>query len=594
MHFLSPLALLWLGAIPVLLWLWRLAATHRQIQIPSLVPFEHLLRRPPHRRTRLFVNTLFWLQLAALALLALALARPVVFAPQPKTILAVVDTSASMGARLRGATALERAKRMLRTRVARKAARDAVFIVSSAPVAAVTPEATNEASRIRQAIEALRVSDMAGNLPTAVQIGRALLGGRVDEVLIVTDEPRPAALPDGIEFLTVGESLPNVAIVGVEAQQALCAAAPASLVATVENFSDAPSRVQLTAKQQGRPVAPAVSVDLKPHERTSLPMALSDGASGWVEVVLEAPQDALAVDNRVRILVRPSSTLPVTVVSEHDAFRQVIGQWLSACEGLVWTSDVPPVPSSSHLVVTDREGLTDPQAVGVLHMLNPAASQGVALAHWVVAGDHAIGSYLPPVESVVASMPRVVETAAAGEPVLWGLAQGRRVPVVLAGESEGRRMVSFFIDPVASPTSIPIVVTFFNSLRWLMGQTQMVRTGEPVLLASVEPGSVTIDRPDGMVDKVSHPGGALRYDDTTRAGFYRVHHGKTEDVRAVNFLDPLESNVLERASTWRPLPPPAPASPEAQRAHLPLATLLMALIVGLLLAEWWIYCRKKH
>src|SRR3989338_5635910 len=145
MTFLTPLALLWLGSIPVLLWLWRLAATHRQVQIPSLVPFEHLLRRPPHRRTRLFVNTLFWLQLAALVFLALALARPVVFAPQPKTILAVVDTSASMGARLRGPTALERAKRMLRTRLSRKAARDAVFIVSSAPVAAVTPEATNEA-----------------------------------------------------------------------------------------------------------------------------------------------------------------------------------------------------------------------------------------------------------------------------------------------------------------------------------------------------------------------------------------------------------------------------------------------------------------
>src|SRR3989338_6357808 len=137
MTFLTPLALLWLGSIPVLLWLWRLAATHRQVQIPSLVPFEHLLRRPPQSRTRLFVNTLFWLQLAALALLAFALARPVVFQPQPKTILAVVDTSASMGARLRGATPLERGKRMLRARLARKAAQDVVFIVSTAPVAAV-------------------------------------------------------------------------------------------------------------------------------------------------------------------------------------------------------------------------------------------------------------------------------------------------------------------------------------------------------------------------------------------------------------------------------------------------------------------------
>jgi hypothetical protein len=245
-------------------------------------------------------------------------------------------------------------------------------------------------------------------------------------------------------------------------------------------------------------------------------------------------------------------------------------------------------------VVTDREGLTDLQAVGVLQMRNPTASQGVAFAHWVVAGDHAIGSYLPSVEPVVASLPAAMETASSQEPVLWGLVRGRRVPVVLAGEAEGRRMVSFFVDPVSSPTSIPLLVTFFNSLRWLMGQTDMVTTGEPILLTSLEPGMVTVHRPDGTVERISHAGGVFRYDATTHAGPYRFVRGRDEVSRAVNFLDPLESNVLQRSSTWRPLPPPAPAPAEAQRSRLPLATLLMALIAGLLMAEWWLYTTKKR
>ena len=112
MSLLSPLALLWLGSVAALLWLWRLSATRRQTRVPSLVPFVHLLRRPPHRRSRLFINLLFWLQLAALIILAFVLAQPVWFRPATKTVLVIVDTSASMEARLRGPSAFTRAIRM--------------------------------------------------------------------------------------------------------------------------------------------------------------------------------------------------------------------------------------------------------------------------------------------------------------------------------------------------------------------------------------------------------------------------------------------------------------------------------------------------
>src|SRR3989338_10601948 len=115
------------------------------------------------------------------------------------------------------------------------------------------------------------------------------------------------------------------------------------------------------------------------------------------------------------------------------------GGGVGAGGGWVGPRGAPPDPASAHLVVTDREGFGDAQAVGVLQMRNPTASQGVAFAHWMVAGGHAIGSYLPSVEPVVASLPAAMETASSGEPVLWGLVRGRRVPVVLAGEAEGRR-----------------------------------------------------------------------------------------------------------------------------------------------------------
>jgi len=361
----------------VLLWLWRLAATHRQTSIPSLIPFEHLLRRPPRQRTRLFVNTLFWLQLAALTLLALALAQPVLVQPRPKTILAVMDTSASMGAHLRGPSQFERAKRLLIRRIAHKASRDQYFIVSTAPVTAVLPEPISDAAQLRQAVDGVRVSEMAGNVATAVQIGQALLSGQADRILVVTDEAPPAAVPEGVEFLTVGEPLANVAIVGLESQRPLCGITAAHLMVTVENFSNEPSRVRLTVRQDGRQLAEPVPAALAPHERASVPINIPDTFQGWLDVVLEAPRDALAADNQARILVRSSSTLPVVVASEHPAFRRVIGEWLSACEGLAWTEGAAADAASPHLVVTDDEVVSDHQAVGVLQMLSPAASEGV-------------------------------------------------------------------------------------------------------------------------------------------------------------------------------------------------------------------------
>jgi hypothetical protein len=231
MSFLTPWALVWLGSLPVLVWLWRLAATHRQLQIPSLIPFEHLLKRPPRRRSRLVVNLLFWLQLAALTLLAATLAQPVMFQRRARTVLVVADTSASLGARSRGSSVFEHARRLLRRRLARKARAEQWLIVASAPVTALTAQPTSDPARLRDVIETLQANDVGGNVGTAAHLGSALLGGEVDHTLVVTDESRPTPAPaDDVEFLTVGGTLPNVAFVGLDAHGPLCrqAAVPQS------------------------------------------------------------------------------------------------------------------------------------------------------------------------------------------------------------------------------------------------------------------------------------------------------------------------------------------------------------------------------
>ena len=606
MSFLSPWALLWLASIPVLVWLWRLASTRRQLRVASLVPFEQLLKRPPRRRSRLFVNVLFWLQLAALLLLTLALMQPIVFARRAKTTLVLVDTSASMGAEVRGRSVFDRARQRLRGRLARKAHADRWLVVASAPASALSAQPTGDPVQLGQAIDALQVNEVGGNLGTAAHLGRALLGGHVDRTLVVTDEPQPLSPAVDVEFLTVGEPLPNVAIVGVDAEGPLCSGAPPRLLVSLQNFSNEPSPIRLSAEQHGRRFT-EVSSALEPHTRTSLSLTVPEDTDGWVDVTLETRRDALAVDNHAQVMVRRAATLPIAVVSDDADFHRIIGRWLAACEGLVWSDGLPAAPSRTmtgaaqagppagpYLVVTDREDAVPRAAVGTLRFLHHQPAAGAVLAHWVAASSHPISAYLSPVGPVAASLGTAVASAASGEPVVWGLLGGQRVPIVLTGEEAGHRSVSCFIDPDASPDSTSLLIIFFNSVRWLMGQGDAVSTGEPLLVPSLDPGAVKVRRPDGSVELIAHEGGVFRYDATTRAGFYRITSGRQDVTRAANFIDPLESDMTQRASTWRSETPPTHASGPTTRVPQPLTNMLVLFALAILMLESWCYCRKRR
>ena len=184
MHVLAPWALLWLAGVPVLLWLWRISSTRRQVRVSSLIPFERLARKAPTRRSRLFVNLLFWLQLAALLFLVASLTRPMITRPRARTVLAVIDTSASLGA----GRAFDQAKRALQARIMRKGPAEQWMVVATAPLSPLTPQPTSDGVALNQAVQRLSAAHLGGNLSTATHIGRVLIGAEPDEVIVRSEE----------------------------------------------------------------------------------------------------------------------------------------------------------------------------------------------------------------------------------------------------------------------------------------------------------------------------------------------------------------------------------------------------------------------
>ena len=591
MTLLSPLGLLGLASIPVLLWLWRLVSTHRHIRVSSLVPFEHLLKRSAKRRTHLVVNALFWLQLAALLGLALALAQPVIFVRHARTVFVVLDTSASMGARLRGPSAFDQAQHILRSRISHKAPADQFFIMTTSPVRALVTQPMSDAVALTNLLRDLRANHVGGNLATTVRIGRLLLATEPDETLVITDEAQPAgSLGVGVRWVRVGAWLPNVAIVGLDAEGPLCSPAEARIIATIQNFSNESAAVSVSARQGTHQLAQD-RAELAPQTRWSLPLALPQDTHGLVEVVLTSERDSLEVDNRAWIEPHRTSALPVIVHSKTPTFTRTISTWLSACQALTRATEIP---SGQHpfLVITDKEQDVLPAATAVMLFLPPSSPRPL-LSQWTVSADHPIGSYLAPVDVVAASL-NLWPGAGSGLPVVSAVVDGQKVPVVMADERDERRIVTMYLDPAGSDGSTPILLAFFNSLRWLMGERASVTTGDPLTLNAFRPGAVRVDRPDGSTETADSDGGVFHYNATTLAGRYRFTQGSAEVNIAVNFLDPLESNTLNRVSTWRPLSTSPAGRGQSLRAPYPIANLLIAIILLLLLTEWWMYAANTR
>ena len=622
MTLLSPLSLFWLASVPALVWLWRFASSRHQTRIPSLIPFEHLLRRPPTRRTRVLVNVLFWLQLIALVLLAFALAEPVWQGRRSSTILAVLDTSASMGASGGGASPFQRATRDLLSRIDRQFPPARFLVVTTSPVRLLTPEPTSDAAELHRLIEAVTVADLGGNLSVARRIGQAMLDGDADRTVVLTDEPAPKDLEPTVTFRSFGSAGPNVAIVGVDAYEPLCRApvggtGPSATQLTVmaQNFSAHAQRVNVVLRANGR-VAARAALRLQAASRTPVSLGLPDGTTGPVEVELRAPKDVLASDNRVWLTLQGTDTRSVAVASDRPAFVDTVGRWLDACPRIAWKPATAGAPdaSAADILITDHPALAqswsfnsaqdhgeqghpsagrvEPWPSSVIAFAPPQPAARLLLTHWLANPAHPIGDYLEPLLAVPAALAPVPSAVPGSEVALWAIVQGQKVPLVSAAAHGGRRAVTIALDPVQTPNASPVILAFLNSLRWLTASRGLITTGESLTVGPFAPGHVRVERPRGGDDLVAPSGGLVRYDATDQAGRYRFSQGRLHVERAVNFLDPVESDTLHRVSTWgTDAARPAPAHEPGRSPHS-LVHWLLGLLVIVLFLEWVMYSRK--
>lgn len=643
MSLLTPLGLAALAAIPVIILFHMRHVTPPRRPVPSLrfweaakpLPAEdRRLRRPP-------LSLLLLLQLAAVALLALALARPATagqlaaLAPglhsEPRHLIVLLDGSTSMGAVVDDAdgTRWEAARQEALDRLAplREGDVATVILMSTRPQ---TFTATDSASLVslRERLTTLAQPGGRADLDAALRLAGDLFLPNINREVVVigdgaatADTAVVAAVDAPVELVIAGGNSSdaeraNLAVIDVAARPSPDGSGTVGLYASVANFGPENVTVPVSLSGDGLEIGRTEITIPGNGDTESLRWMLPPGMAE-LTVRVERP-DALLADNSATLLpgdAAATSIAPrILLVSDLPG---ALARALMAIENVqlvVEPSDnLAAITAGEYdLVVFDRaapptEALADldspslwigPPVGGPFESSDDVAEPTVTR---VRAGD----ALLDGVDLAGATFgPTPVFTLAAGAEEVVGAADG---PLLFRGEVNGQPAIVLTADPEASnlPKRVAFPVLIANMVAELApdGIPAAVPLGEPLVYeprATTSAVEIVSPAGDPVVLSVaastpgSRAGREVVYTDTGAAGAYRV----TESDASGNALGSTRFVVNaghERESDLRANPDLAASLATASGVDLNVPRLervdlwpLLALFALLVIAAEWV------
>jgi Ca-activated chloride channel family protein len=566
----NPSALWWLAAIPVVVLLYWLRPRRVPVVVSSVLLWRRALReRVRSRPLRRFEgNVLLLIQVLAVLAASLGLARPQRPVRGEGDVVAVVDLGVTLQATdvrpSRFEAARAAAAELLRSAKARR-----VAVVAAAWAPRLVQPLTAERGDALRALHGLRPTDGPSDLEAAVALARSLSPSA--EVHAFSD--RPAAHARSQVF---GGPLEDVAITGVVASPTT----PGRMRVTVRvhNRTSGPRQVPVSVLVDGRPAA-RVPVALQPGQEAA---ASAEVAAGLLVEARIRPQDSLAATDRYPALGTHFPRPRVLVTGPPEPFLE---RAVEVVAGPVRRQAVPDpqVWGEFSVVVLHRvSGVALPPGN---YLLVDSLPSNLPLHAGSVRSDtvawqsrtHPLTRFVD-LSGVRVDRARAVEVAG-GEVVLQG-----DLPLAWAYEGEGLRAVLLAFSPSQSDVGLrpgfPIFVA--NTLQWLAGPlASALEAGASTSVPSAGTREGVLRGPEGTV-RLRPQGGRFFLPPFDRAGFYTLEAGPVRRVWAVYPSARSQGAVSS---------PPASGVPEAARRDL--GGWLVGAFLALLVAEWWVFCRRQ-
>jgi hypothetical protein len=583
------------GALAVGLFLIKLRPP--RIQVPSLLLWRRVLDESREltlwERIRRGVSLVLTLIVALV--LALAAARPSRSggsAPGAHgRLLIVLDSSWSMLARTAsGGTRWDRARAEAR-RLA--ASGDDIALATTADGLVEGP--TSDLALIETMLD--RISPRGGDATSWPRLGGTAA------VHFITDGAMARTLDPGVVVHTVFESAANVAVTAFEVRPSLAPDHAADAYLEISNYAPSAQAVHVTLFRGSAEIADR-QVHLGPGESVHQVTPLGRGADPMLRAKVEAPDNALAIDDEAVAWIDRARPLAVTVVGQRTG-------WLAALLGRdpdVRATFVDPStyqPGSdgdqgAEVIVFDRWAPAAPASRPAIYFAPPPdtpwlnrpgggsgadASDGPAeerRPRWEQAGSHPVVRGVDPVTLKI-DRARVYRS-----PALVPVATSTNdTPLVYVSESPDRRVVVVAFGPTESNlTSAPgFPVLVGNALEWL------ARPGAP---RALQPGMVSFE---GAIASLTGPRGVsvplARLGDATVGvlrdpGLYVAQGGGASRTLAVNVGNAQVSNLMRTSlgPGEHALPVTSGGSARPWWLYCTAAAFVLALM------EWWTWQRR--
>ncbi|MEN6357271.1 MAG: VWA domain-containing protein [Armatimonadota bacterium] len=626
MSLLSPLSLILiipLGGIIVFLYLLKLRRKEQMVSSTLLwqdavadlqadAPFQKLKK-----------NLLLFLQLLAVILLTMAIARPIVRAKgiSENKIVVILDSSASMQSTDVKPSRFESAKVHAMEIANKMGPRDTMLVITASTKTQVVQSFTSDKKSLDSAVSALKPCDTSCNMRQALVLALSLVAGTgsAPPRIVIFSDGRFGSLHDlpvgkaRLDFIKIGTGSDNVAITGIDSRKNLSGGQQVFI--GIRNFSRQTRTFNLEIyidNEKGKQgnLFDILEETLGPGEMKQEIIGNTSHLSGRITAKLDIPDD-LGADNSGSVYLAKPRNMNVLLVSRGNIFLQNALN-LDPRTSLTRAQSVPADFGRQSYDMVVFDGIKPPSKLppGGYLLINTIADQGPAGARF---GDHAPSSkgnsprptiidadqHHPITRYVDFTSIRLAEANyLSAKPWARSIVEGESGPLAVVGTNNGRRFVQLGFDLLKSdfPLHVGFPIFISNCLEWLapsqIGGSAGSRTGQPVYI-DVPPGidRIAITGPDGSKHYVDVSQTPVVFNDTDRAGIYRVTGKNFSREFACNLASPAESDTYPREAVdigGRQLASSSKPVETNREYYWPLALIALAVMAF----EWYAYHRR--
>ncbi len=517
------------------------------------------------------------LQLLLLALLAFALLDPraTVTFTEGRTVVVLIDASASMQATDVAPTRLGVAKEEVKKMIRGLGGSDRMLVAQMDAVVTPLGPMSDDTLELEHELDHIHPTEARADFARALRFASdALRDEKHGEIVIVSDGALgPAADAQGvvhtgsakITFVPVGEKKRNVGITAFSVRRYPLDKSRYEVMLEVENTGPVEEQVELSLYGD-KTLVDLTKLRLRPGERLPRFYPNLSGASRKLEAnikPLEGSEDALAADNHAFALLperRRAKVLCVTAGNTYLEAALLLDEYLDVeyispanfavkyaqsapkVDAVVFDGVTPMTPARVNAIYLDPRGPGSPVKVEA-EIKQPGfdkIDRRHPIVRWTALDDVniAVGHKL---------------AAEPGDKIVGASAEG---PILVAGSRGGFRFVAMGFDVRASdlPLRVAWPLLLLNSINWFSDEDAQYissfRTGDvwrvPV---GVSFAQAKLSRPDGLTETVPvHEGRAVYLGQ--RSGFYDVTTdplpgGDAPQIVsfAANLLDAEESRI---------------------------------------------------